>query len=262
MPRNPAPVRAASPTGRHLPRTCGSGDGLCTGHGDEISKADLRSAARSHRHPHIVLHVLSGIEVPRVDYEKLSGDRLGESSTNIRARIQAARNIQRNRFTNPDSRGTDIVCPVLEPGPSQCGHARGRGAEVLQTGRRRHRAELVEVPEPDAFGHGAVESFGARLSPHPEAGAHDRRPGRERGDPICTSGRGFTIPPQSPFLGYCGQVVGSWGWTCTPSVGVECPGKTPGCCANAGLMPARPSEGTAIPSENQNGVKHAIAPDL
>ncbi|MBM3123620.1 MAG: YifB family Mg chelatase-like AAA ATPase [Chloroflexi bacterium] len=50
------------------------------------------------------------IEVPRVDYEKLSGDRLGESSTNIRARIQAARNIQRNRFTNPDSRSSDIVC--------------------------------------------------------------------------------------------------------------------------------------------------------
>ena len=50
------------------------------------------------------------IEVPRVDYEKLSGDRMGEPSTNIRARIQAARNIQRTRFTNPDSRGTDIVC--------------------------------------------------------------------------------------------------------------------------------------------------------
>src|SRR6266540_6975530 len=38
------------------------------------------------------------IEVPRVDYEKLSGDRLGESSECIRARAQAARNIQRQRF--------------------------------------------------------------------------------------------------------------------------------------------------------------------
>jgi len=56
------------------------------------------------------------IEVPRVDYEKLSGDRLGESSEMIRARVQAARDIQQSRFTNPDSRlskngsSTDIVC--------------------------------------------------------------------------------------------------------------------------------------------------------
>ena len=37
------------------------------------------------------------IEVPRVDYEKLSGDR-----------VQAARNIQRHRFS--DSGLSDIVC--------------------------------------------------------------------------------------------------------------------------------------------------------
>jgi len=34
------------------------------------------------------------IEVPRVDYEKLSGDRVGESSETVRARVQAARDIQ------------------------------------------------------------------------------------------------------------------------------------------------------------------------
>ena len=33
------------------------------------------------------------IEVPRVDYEKLSADRMGKSSEAIRTRIQAARNI-------------------------------------------------------------------------------------------------------------------------------------------------------------------------
>jgi hypothetical protein len=38
------------------------------------------------------------IEVPRVDYEKLSADRVGETSESIRARVQAARNIQRERF--------------------------------------------------------------------------------------------------------------------------------------------------------------------
>jgi magnesium chelatase family protein len=56
------------------------------------------------------------IEVPRVDYEKLSGDRLGESSEAIRQRVQAARNIQQARFTNPNSRvsnndsSPDIIC--------------------------------------------------------------------------------------------------------------------------------------------------------
>jgi magnesium chelatase family protein len=44
------------------------------------------------------------IEVPRVDYEKLSGDRLGESSEAIRARVQAARDVQRARFLVLDSK--------------------------------------------------------------------------------------------------------------------------------------------------------------
>ncbi len=47
------------------------------------------------------------IEVPRVDYEKLSGDRVGESSASIRQRVQAARNIQQQRFSNSNS---DIIC--------------------------------------------------------------------------------------------------------------------------------------------------------
>ncbi len=38
-------------------------------------------------------------EVPRVDYEKLSGDRLSESSDSIRSRVQAARDIQNKRFS-------------------------------------------------------------------------------------------------------------------------------------------------------------------
>jgi magnesium chelatase family protein len=45
--------------------------------------------------------------VPRVDYKKLSADRLGESSETIRARVQAARDIQRHRFSNIGS--SDIV---------------------------------------------------------------------------------------------------------------------------------------------------------
>jgi magnesium chelatase family protein len=47
------------------------------------------------------------IEVPRVDYEKLSGERMGETSESIRKRVQMARNIQQRRFANSQS---DIVC--------------------------------------------------------------------------------------------------------------------------------------------------------
>jgi magnesium chelatase family protein len=51
------------------------------------------------------------IEVPRVDYEKLSSDRLGETSADIRQRVQAARELQTRRFspiTNHQS--LNIVC--------------------------------------------------------------------------------------------------------------------------------------------------------
>jgi magnesium chelatase family protein len=53
------------------------------------------------------------IEVPRVDYEKLSADRVGETSASIRARVQAARNIQGARFPNHQAtnyQSTDIIC--------------------------------------------------------------------------------------------------------------------------------------------------------
>jgi magnesium chelatase family protein len=48
------------------------------------------------------------VEAPRVDYEKLSGDRLSESSASIRARVQAARDIQNRRFSRNGS--SDVVC--------------------------------------------------------------------------------------------------------------------------------------------------------
>jgi len=53
------------------------------------------------------------IEVPRVDYEKLSGDRMGESSETIRKRVQTARNIQQARFSmveGSNTRISNIVC--------------------------------------------------------------------------------------------------------------------------------------------------------
>jgi magnesium chelatase family protein len=48
------------------------------------------------------------IEVPRRDYEKLSGSRVSESSESIRARVQTTRNIQQVRFTNSQSTNPDL----------------------------------------------------------------------------------------------------------------------------------------------------------
>jgi magnesium chelatase family protein len=47
------------------------------------------------------------IEVPRVPYEKLTGERLGESSSVVAARVQAARDRQQQRFAGQNSH---IVC--------------------------------------------------------------------------------------------------------------------------------------------------------
>ncbi|WP_345318978.1 ATP-binding protein [Candidatus Villigracilis proximus] len=44
------------------------------------------------------------IEVPRVDYEKLSSNRVGETSESIRQRVQAARDIQNKRFSNGEAK--------------------------------------------------------------------------------------------------------------------------------------------------------------
>ncbi|UCG84594.1 MAG: ATP-binding protein [Dehalococcoidia bacterium] len=45
------------------------------------------------------------VEVPRVEYEKLSDDFLGEKSENVRQRVEIARSIQRQRLE-----GTGLVC--------------------------------------------------------------------------------------------------------------------------------------------------------
>lgn len=45
------------------------------------------------------------VEVPRVEYEKLSDDRMSETSEEVRKRVEAARNIQRERFS-----GGKLLC--------------------------------------------------------------------------------------------------------------------------------------------------------
>ena len=49
------------------------------------------------------------VEVPRVEYEKLSDARLGESSASVRARVEVARQRQRERFSNSGS-SNPVTC--------------------------------------------------------------------------------------------------------------------------------------------------------
>ena len=70
---------------------------------------------------------LCPIEVTRVEYEKLSSDRLGESSAKVQARVETARVLQRTRFgmkdgitCNADMRPAEVrkFCALDETGRS------------------------------------------------------------------------------------------------------------------------------------------------
>jgi magnesium chelatase family protein len=61
------------------------------------------------------------VEVPRVDYEKLSSDRLGEPSAAVRKRVEAARERQRLRFAGT-SEGKHTGLPLqcnADMGPAE-----------------------------------------------------------------------------------------------------------------------------------------------
>jgi magnesium chelatase family protein len=60
------------------------------------------------------------IEVPRVEYEKLSDDRLGEPSAALRERVEAARERQRWRFEGRSGIRTNAdMGPAAEEGTGQ-----------------------------------------------------------------------------------------------------------------------------------------------
>jgi magnesium chelatase family protein len=52
-------------------------------------------------------------EVPRVDFDKLADDRLGEPTSKIRERVESAREPQKDRFED-----TDLICNA-DMGPSE-----------------------------------------------------------------------------------------------------------------------------------------------
>jgi magnesium chelatase family protein len=52
------------------------------------------------------------VEVPRIDYEKLTDDRAGEPSEKVRERVEAARQIQRERFKETRLSSNSEMTPV------------------------------------------------------------------------------------------------------------------------------------------------------
>jgi magnesium chelatase family protein len=75
------------------------------------------------------------VEVPSVKYEKLTDDRLGESSASVRQRVEKAREIQRRRFE-----GTAMMCNA-DMGPE----AIRQYCQVDETGRSLLKAAMQQL---------------------------------------------------------------------------------------------------------------------
>jgi magnesium chelatase family protein len=59
------------------------------------------------------------VDVPRVEYDKLSDDRLGEPSAAIRGRVEAARERQRARFADLETHGGSALQCNADMGPAE-----------------------------------------------------------------------------------------------------------------------------------------------
>jgi magnesium chelatase family protein len=81
----------------------------CGYYGDPVKECKCSSSEISRYQKRISGPLLDRIdifiEVPRVEYEKLTDDTLGESSERVRARVEAARQIQQRRFEE-----TKLMC--------------------------------------------------------------------------------------------------------------------------------------------------------
>jgi hypothetical protein len=134
------------------------------------------------------------VEVPRVDFEKLSDAYRGEPSRVIRGRIEAARERQRQRFAaSANGSGrllTNADTPALRAGAS-VGPAEIREfCQVDEAGHNLLRAAVrqLHMPTPGCF------AKRPRLPPHPQAGPYHRGPRRRRPHRDRAPGRGHPVP--------------------------------------------------------------------
>jgi magnesium chelatase family protein len=103
------------------------------------------------------------VQVPRVDYEKLSGDRLGETSVKIRARVEAARERQRKRLagttlqSNGDMGPAEVrqYCVVDDSGKSLL---RAAMQQLQMSARAYHRILKLARTIADLAGNDKIET--------------------------------------------------------------------------------------------------------
>ncbi len=111
----------------------------CGWHGDPVRECTCSMSMVSRYQKRISGPLLDRIdihiEVPRVEYEKLSDDRLGEPSAAIRARVEAARERQRQRF-----KGTRLLTNA-DMGPAE---VRDHG-RIDKAGRSLLRAAMKQL---------------------------------------------------------------------------------------------------------------------
>jgi magnesium chelatase family protein len=81
------------------------------------------------------------ITVPRVEFEKLSGDRLGEPSEKIRKRVERARAIQRERFRSASNNAGAHLQVNADMGPAEV----RRFCELDDAGKQLMRAAMKQM---------------------------------------------------------------------------------------------------------------------
>ena len=113
-------------------------------------------------------HPVWAADVPRVDYDKLTSDRLGEPSEAVRARVEAAREVQRVRFAGaPDQRrkltcnadmGAAEVRQYCEVDPSGKALLRAAMQQLHMSARAYHRILKLARTIADLAGSEAIQT--------------------------------------------------------------------------------------------------------
>jgi magnesium chelatase family protein len=140
----------------------------CGWYGDPVRECTCSNAMVSRYQKRISGPLLDRIdihiEVPRVEYEKLSDERLGEPSVAIRARVEAARARQRQRFggqsgllANADMGPAQVreFCAVDEAGASLL---RAAMRQLHMSARAYHRILKLARTIADLVGSDAIET--------------------------------------------------------------------------------------------------------
>ena len=89
------------------------------------------------------------IEAPRVDYEKLSGDRIGESAESIRARVPVARDLQLKRFSGWPGSSLSIPPRQTENFPCSSYSLSSRRNNITAPMNRRAASRITNIGEAD-----------------------------------------------------------------------------------------------------------------